>query len=266
VASGRCFLATRFAGFNALASIACKQHFRLLYRCSSLPYFGLLHWPETLLPNAHSADREGMPRSASLRIPLARTTRRLGGAVDAAPGCRGRDGIPLHGGAGECFPAIRFVRVARSCAAGEKREGRGERNESIEPAMSPSSPTRCTACHHGELTPTRLTVTLTYLGKSFSVDDDDALVCNACGEQFIGERAAAFLLTQRTLAPDVEMTATVTQPSRGARSAGEARGWGGRAGPSCSLRYMLCQHASLHRPQLPLVRPGPWGCSGEVQR
>ena len=46
-------------------------------------------------------------------------------------------------------------------------------------------------------------------GPSYTVEDDDAPVCNACGEQFIGERAAAFLLTQRTLAPDVEMTATV---------------------------------------------------------
>ena len=73
--------------------------------------------------------------------------------------------------------------------------------------MSATSSTECTACHQGELTPTQLTVTLTYDGQSVSVDDD-ALVCNACGEQFIGERAAAFLLTQRALAPDVEMTAT----------------------------------------------------------
>jgi hypothetical protein len=29
----------------------------------------------------------------------------------------------------------------------------------------------------------------------FQVDDDDAQVCDACGEEFIGERAAAFLLT-----------------------------------------------------------------------
>jgi YgiT-type zinc finger domain-containing protein len=74
--------------------------------------------------------------------------------------------------------------------------------------MSPSSPTLCTACHHGELKPTRLTVTLTYDGKSCSVDDD-ALVCDACGEELIGERAAASLPTQRALAPGVEMTATV---------------------------------------------------------
>jgi hypothetical protein len=63
------------------------------------------------------------------------------------------------------------------------------------------------------LTPTQLTVTLTSDGKSFSVDDDDALVCNACGEEFIGERAAAFLLSHRALAPHAEMTATVTRRS-----------------------------------------------------
>ena len=75
--------------------------------------------------------------------------------------------------------------------------------------MSPSSPTPCTACHHGELTATRLTVTLTSDGKSCSIDDDDALVCDACGEELIGEWGAALLPTQRALAPDVAMTATV---------------------------------------------------------
>ena len=103
--------------------------------------------------------------------------------------------------------------VARSCAAREKRE-RSEREarekrERSESAMSPSSATRCTGCHQGELTPTRLTVTLTYEGKSVSIDDVDALVCNASGAKQIGERAAALLLTQRALAPDVAMTATV---------------------------------------------------------
>jgi YgiT-type zinc finger domain-containing protein len=61
------------------------------------------------------------------------------------------------------------------------------------------------------LAPTHLTITLTYEGKSVSVDDDDALVCTVCGEELIGERAAAFLLTQRALTPDAEMTATVRQ-------------------------------------------------------
>jgi len=77
-------------------------------------------------------------------------------------------------------------------------------------AISATSSTQCTACHHGELTPTRLTITLTYGGKSCSVDDDDALVRNACGDELIGERAAV-LLTQRALAPDVARTATVTR-------------------------------------------------------
>ena len=78
-------------------------------------------------------------------------------------------------------------------------------------ATSSTTSNRCTACHQGELTPTRLTGTLTYEAKSFSVDDDDALVCDACGEELTGERAAALLLTQRALAPDVAMTATVTR-------------------------------------------------------
>jgi YgiT-type zinc finger domain-containing protein len=75
--------------------------------------------------------------------------------------------------------------------------------------MSPTNSARCTACDTGDLTPTQLTVTLTYDGKSCSVDDDDALVCDACGDELIGERVAAFLLTHRALAPHAEMTATV---------------------------------------------------------
>jgi YgiT-type zinc finger domain-containing protein len=77
--------------------------------------------------------------------------------------------------------------------------------------MSAASSARCTACNKGDLTPSQLTVTLTYDGKSFSVDDDDALVCNVCGDELIGERATAFLLTQRALAPHAEMTATLTR-------------------------------------------------------
>jgi YgiT-type zinc finger domain-containing protein len=54
--------------------------------------------------------------------------------------------------------------------------------------MSAASSARCTACNKGDLTPTQLTVTLTYDGQSCSVDDNDALVCTACGEEFIGVR------------------------------------------------------------------------------
>jgi YgiT-type zinc finger domain-containing protein len=77
-------------------------------------------------------------------------------------------------------------------------------------AVSSTSSTRCTACHHGALTPTRLKLTFTYDGKSVSIDDDDALVCDTCGDELTGEQAAALLLTQRALAPHAEMTATVT--------------------------------------------------------
>jgi YgiT-type zinc finger domain-containing protein len=79
--------------------------------------------------------------------------------------------------------------------------------------MSPTNSARCTACDSGELTPTKLTVTLIYDGQSHTIDDDDALLCSACGDELIGERAAASLLTQRALAPHAEMTATVSRLS-----------------------------------------------------
>ena len=71
--------------------------------------------------------------------------------------------------------------------------------------------TRCASCHHGEVRPARLRITLTSDGQSHAVDDDDALVCIACGEELVGERAAALGLTHRALAPHAEMTATVAQ-------------------------------------------------------
>jgi hypothetical protein len=77
--------------------------------------------------------------------------------------------------------------------------------------MESTSSIQGTACHQGELTPTPLTVTLAFGGQSYSVDDDDALVCAACGEELIGERAAAFLLPQRALASHAEITATVAR-------------------------------------------------------
>jgi YgiT-type zinc finger domain-containing protein len=69
---------------------------------------------------------------------------------------------------------------------------------------------RCVSCHSGDLRPARLRITLAYDGRSFAVDDDDALVCDSCGDELIGERATAFLLTQRALAPDADMSVTVT--------------------------------------------------------
>jgi hypothetical protein len=77
--------------------------------------------------------------------------------------------------------------------------------------MCPASSTRCTACGTGKLTPTQLTVRLRCDGHSFSVDDDDAQASHTCVDELIGERATAFLLTQRALAPRAEMTATVTR-------------------------------------------------------
>ena len=100
----------------------------------------------------------------------------------------------------------RMALVRRRARESDERPG----VESEETTMSATSATRCTACRKGDLTPSQLTVTLTCDGQSFSVDDD-ALVCNACGEEFIGERAAAFLLTHRALAPHAEMTATGTR-------------------------------------------------------
>ena len=41
--------------------------------------------------------------------------------------------------------------------------------------------------------------------------DADALVCDVCGEEPTVERAAAFLMSQRALATQAEMSATVTR-------------------------------------------------------
>jgi YgiT-type zinc finger domain-containing protein len=82
--------------------------------------------------------------------------------------------------------------------------------------MSPARSTRCTACGKGKLARSQLTVTLRDDGQSFAVDDDDALVCDSCGDELIGERAAAFLLTHRALATDAEMTATVRRRTESA--------------------------------------------------
>jgi YgiT-type zinc finger domain-containing protein len=60
--------------------------------------------------------------------------------------------------------------------------------------MGSASSSRCASCHNGDLRPTRLRITLTYDGQSHAVDDD-ALVCAACGDELIGERATG---TRRT--------------------------------------------------------------------
>jgi YgiT-type zinc finger domain-containing protein len=70
---------------------------------------------------------------------------------------------------------------------------------------------RCATCHQGAVQPTRLTMTLTYNGQSHAIDDDDALVCDACGDKLIDERAPACLHTHRALAPDAEMSVTVSR-------------------------------------------------------
>jgi hypothetical protein len=66
--------------------------------------------------------------------------------------------------------------------------------------MSSLGSTHCVACHDGELRPTWLRITLTSDGQSHAVDDD-ALVCDTCGDELIGEREAAFLLTARAPSP-----------------------------------------------------------------
>ena len=82
---------------------------------------------------------------------------------------------------------------------------------------------RCALCHLGVLAPTQLKLTLSYDGKSYSADDD-TLVCNARGEEPIGERAAVCLLSHRALAPDAMMTATVTRRTRRMEVAWRAHG------------------------------------------
>jgi len=68
--------------------------------------------------------------------------------------------------------------------------------------MSTPSSRRCSQCHTGELRPARLLIGLTY---------DGQLMCEARGDELIGERATAFLLTHRALAPHAEMSVIVSR-------------------------------------------------------
>src|SRR5262245_14774232 len=74
------------------------------------------------------------------------------------------------------------------------------------------------------------------MGRSYSVDDD-ALVCNACSEELIGEQAAACLLTHRGLARVAMVPATVTPHHR--RREGVCVMCGGR---SAGLSYSPALH------------------------
>jgi hypothetical protein len=51
----------------------------------------------------------------------------------------------------------------------------------------------------------RLRITLTSDVQTHAIDDNDALVCEACGHELIGARATAFLLSYRALVPHAEM-------------------------------------------------------------
>jgi hypothetical protein len=55
----------------------------------------------------------------------------------------------------------------------------------------------CSPCHKGILRQVRLTLSLSCDGK------------HHCDEAYAGERATAFLLAHRALAPHAEMTATI---------------------------------------------------------
>jgi hypothetical protein len=77
--------------------------------------------------------------------------------------------------------------------------------------MNATSSIRCTDCDNGALQLARLRITLLYDGQSFTVDENQGLRCDACGDELIGERTTAFLLTHRALAPHVEMSVTVSR-------------------------------------------------------
>jgi YgiT-type zinc finger domain-containing protein len=70
---------------------------------------------------------------------------------------------------------------------------------------------RCVLCQVEELRPTRLTMTITYDGKTFVFHNLDAQVCQACGEEYLAEKGASILLMHRNLAPRAKMSATFSR-------------------------------------------------------
>jgi YgiT-type zinc finger domain-containing protein len=69
-------------------------------------------------------------------------------------------------------------------------------------------PVRCALCQLGELRPARLTMTITYDGKTYVFPNLDAKVCQECGEEYLAEKGASILLMYRNLAPNSNMSAT----------------------------------------------------------
>jgi YgiT-type zinc finger domain-containing protein len=70
---------------------------------------------------------------------------------------------------------------------------------------------RCVLCHIGALQPIHLIMTLTYDGHVFLLDVPDGRVCDHCDEEYMGENGAAFLLRHHALAPDAQMSVTITR-------------------------------------------------------
>jgi YgiT-type zinc finger domain-containing protein len=69
---------------------------------------------------------------------------------------------------------------------------------------------RCALCQLGELRAARLTMTITYDGKSYVFHNLEAKVCQECGEEYLAEKGASILLMHRNLAPHSNMSATFT--------------------------------------------------------
>ena len=68
----------------------------------------------------------------------------------------------------------------------------------------------CILCHKGKLRVIRMRITMEYEGKRFTSPILDARECLACGEQYMNQAGAMFMLFHRNLAPNAQMRATVT--------------------------------------------------------